>query len=55
MDGCSHKQNYQANGGAGLLASATSMYLAMMMINMTAFQYNHSFGFQKPMKVKMVK
>ena len=23
--------------------------------NMTAFQYNHSFGFQKPMKVKVVK
>ena len=22
---------------------------------MTAFQYNHSFGFQKPMKVKVVK
>ena len=24
-------------------------------IHMTAFQYNHSFGFQKPMKVKVVK
>ena len=23
--------------------------------NKTAFQYNHSFGFQKPMKVKVVK
>ena len=22
---------------------------------MTAFQYNHSFGFQKPMKMKVVK
>ena len=25
------------------------------MPDMTAFQYNHSFGFQKPMKVKVVK
>ena len=23
--------------------------------DMTAFQYNHSFGFQKPMKLKVVK
>ena len=30
--GCSHKQNYQPNGGAGL-ASETSMYLATMMRN----------------------
>ena len=32
MVGCSHKQNYQPNGGAGL-ASETSMYLATMMRN----------------------
>ena len=35
--GCSHKQNYQANGGGGL-ASETSMYLPVMMINVAVIK-----------------
>ena len=37
----------------GVLIGVLSILVGKL--GMTAFQYNHSFGFQKPMKVKVVK
>ena len=37
------------------LLAPTGALIVMMVYYMTAFQYNHSFGFLKPMKVKVVK
>ena len=39
----------------GLWVSTNIRYIWRWFIYTTAFQYNHSFGFQKPMKVKVVK